>query len=73
MTLNLLKKNQKAIIMGFNLTDKNLLKRLYDIGIRINGEITVIKKNKRGCYVISINGRVITLSFEIVTKILVKE
>ena len=59
--------------MGFNLTDKNLLKRLYDIGIRINSEITVIKKNKRGCYVISINGRVITLSFEIVTKILVKE
>lgn len=73
MTLNLLKKNQKAIIMGFNLTDKNLLKRLYDIGIRINGEITVIKKNKRGCYVISINGRVIALSFEIATKILVKE
>ena len=40
MSLDLLKKNQKAIIMGFNLTDKNLLKRLYDIGI-VKG--TVVK------------------------------
>ena len=73
MSLDLLKKNQKAIIMGFNLTDKNLLKRLYDIGIRINGEITVIKRNKRGCYIIATGGRIIALSFEIVCKILVKE
>ena len=59
--------------MGFNLTDKNLLKRLYDIGIRINGEIMVVKKNKRGSNIIATNGRIVALSFEITSKILVKE
>ena len=73
MSLDLLKKNQKAIIVGFNLTDKNLLKRLYDIGLRINGEIMLVKKNKRGANIISTNGRIIALSFEITCKILVKE
>lgn len=73
MSLDLLEKNKKAIIMGFNLTDKNLLKRLYDIGIRINGEITLVKKNKNGSIIISTGGRIIALSFEICSKILVKE
>ncbi len=72
MSLDILKENQTAIIVGFNNLDKNLLKRLYDIGLRINSQITVIKKNKRGVMLISIYGRLIALSFELVSKVLVR-
>ncbi len=73
MSLDLLENNKRAIIIGFNLKDKNLLKRLYDIGLRINGEITVEKKKKKGCFIVSTYGRIIALSYEIASKILVKE
>lgn len=72
MSLDLLKENQTAIIVGFNNLDKNLLKRLYDIGLRINSKITVIKKNKKGVIIIALDGRLIALSFELTIKILVK-
>ncbi len=72
MSLDLLNENQTAIIVGFNNPDKNLLKRLYDIGLRINSKITVIKKNKKGVIIIALDGRLIALSFELTIKILVK-
>lgn len=73
MTLSVLEKNKRATITGFNVSDKNILKRLYDIGLRINGEITLVKKNKKGAFIISIDGRIIALSYEITSKIFVKE
>ena len=73
MTLDNLSKNKRAIIVGFNIADKNILKRLYDIGLRINGEIIIVKKNKKGSHIISMDGRIMALSYEIVCRILIKE
>lgn len=73
MTLDNLSKNKRAIIVGFNIADKNILKRLYDIGLRINGEIIIVKKNKKGSHIISTDGRIMALSYEIVCRILIKE
>ena len=73
MTLDNLSKNKRAVIIGFNIADKNVLKRLYDIGLRINGEIIIVKKNKKGSHIISTGGRIIALSYEITCKILIKE
>ena len=73
MTLDNLSKNKRAIIIGFNIADKNVLKRLYDIGLRINGEIIIVKKNKKGSHIISTDGRIMALSYEIVCRILIKE
>ncbi|MBR2376955.1 MAG: ferrous iron transport protein A [Clostridia bacterium] len=73
MTLDNLSKNKRAVIIGFNIADKNVLKRLYDIGLRINGEIIIVKKNKKGSHIISTDGRIMALSYEIVCRILIKE
>lgn len=73
MTLDNLSKNKRAVIVGFNIADKNILKRLYDIGLRINGEIIIVKKNKKGSHIISTDGRIMALSYEIVCRILIKE
>ncbi len=72
MDLNGLVKNQSARITGYNILDKNLQKRLYDIGIRINSEITVVKKGRWGAIIISVSGRQIILSRELSSKVLVK-
>lgn len=72
MSLDLLNVNQTAYIIGFNTIDRNLLKRLYDIGLRINSQITVIKKNKKGAMIVAIMGRIIALSYELTNNIIVK-
>ncbi|MBO5889446.1 MAG: ferrous iron transport protein A [Clostridia bacterium] len=72
MSLDLLNENQTAYIVGINTLDKNILKRLYDIGLRINSQITVVKKNKKGVMVVSIMGRIIALSYELSVSVLVK-
>lgn len=72
MSLDLLNEKQTAYIVGINTLDKNILKRLYDIGLRINSQITVVKKNKKGVMVVSIMGRIIALSYELSVSVLVK-
>ncbi len=72
MSLDQLNVNQTAYIIGFNTLDKNLLKRLYDIGFRINSQIMIVKKNKKGAMLVSIMGRIIALSYELTKNIIVK-
>lgn len=72
MSLDQLNVNQTAYIIGFNTLDKNLLKRLYDIGFRINSQIMIVKKNKKGAMLIAIMGRIIALSYELTKNIIVK-
>ncbi len=72
MGLDSLTKNKSAIVEGFNNIDKAILKRLYDIGIRINSKITIVKKSRNGGVILEIDGRLIALSLELSKNVLVK-
>ncbi len=72
MTLDSLTKNERATVTGFNSLDKAMLKRLYDIGIRINSKITLVKKSRKGGVIIEVDGRIIALSLELKKSVLVK-
>ncbi len=72
MILDSLTKNKSAIVEGFNNIDKTLLKRLYDIGIRINSKLTLVKKSRKGSVILEVDGRLITISLELSKNVLVK-
>ncbi|MBO5926971.1 MAG: ferrous iron transport protein A [Clostridia bacterium] len=72
MSLIEVQKNKTAVIISFKVENKNLLKRLYDIGLRMNGKITVLKNAKNTCFLVEVGGRAIAISRELASLIFVK-
>lgn len=72
MVLSKLNKNQTAVIESVKVSDKLVLKRLYDIGVRVNAKIKVIDLSKNTAILLIIDGRLITVSYELGKLIVVK-
>lgn len=72
MFLSMLNKNQTAVIESVKVSDKLVLKRLYDIGVRVNAKIKVIDLSKNTAILLIIDGRLITVSYELGKLIVVK-
>ena len=72
MVLSMLNKNQTAVIESVKVSDKLVLKRLYDIGIRVNTKIKVVDSSKNTAILLIIDGRLITVSYELGKLIVVK-
>ena len=65
MVLSKLNKNQTAVIESVKVGDKLVLKRLYDIGVRVNAKIKVIDLSKNTAILLIVDGRLITVSYEL--------
>ena len=72
MVLSKLIKNQTAVIESVKVSDKLVLKRLYDIGVRVNAKIKVVDSSKNTAILLIVDGRLITISYELGKLIVVK-